>query len=89
MLKGSDHSANQGVGLTVVSRIIEMAHGRMWIASGSAAWEIGTVATQSVSPWQGCIVAAEIKRKALMSVRVHKVIESLHTPKTIVNLDFF
>jgi hypothetical protein len=89
ILKGSDHSANQGVGLTVVSRIIEMAHGRMWVASGSAAWEVGTAAPKYAPPWQGCIVAAEVKRKALMNVRVHKVIESLHAPKTIVNLDFF
>ena len=88
LLRGGDHSANQGVGLTVVSRIIEMAGGRMWIASGDAVLDLRADKLQSVHHWQGCILATEVSREALMGIRVYQVIRSLKQPGVRVNLDF-
>lgn len=88
LLRGSDHSANQGVGLTVVSRIIEKANGRMWIASGDASLEVGANQVKQVAPWQGCVLAVEVSRTELMKIRVHQVIATLHGGSVRPNLDF-
>lgn len=88
LLRGGDHSANQGVGLTVVSRIIDMAGGRMWIASGGAVLDLPTGGMQAANPWQGCILAGEVCREALMDIRVNRVIQTLENSGMGVNLDF-
>ena len=87
LMRGSEHSANQGIGLTVVSRIVSMSRGRMWIASGDAALELGrqTVPTDG---WQGSILAAELPRGRLMKIRIHQVIETLDAPAIAPKLDF-
>ena len=87
LMRGSEHAANQGIGLTVVSRIVSMSRGRMWIASGDAALELGgrTVPTDD---WQGSILAAELPRGRLMKIRIHQVIETLDAPAIAPKLDF-
>jgi len=87
LLKGADHSANQGIGLTVVSRIVQMIRGRMWIASGKAALELDGQACPT-GGWQGSILTAELCRERLMKVRIHQVIETLEAPVASPRLDF-
>jgi len=91
LLMGSDHSANQGVGLTVVLKMVEMAGGKMWIASGCSALRLdGKIKKlQSTSSWQGCVLAIEIKRSSLMKVRINQAIGLLDGAKENVKLDFF
>jgi len=65
-----------------------MAGGRMWIASGDAVLDLRADKLQSVHHWQGCILATEVSREALMGIRVYQVIRSLKQPGVRVNLDF-
>ena len=88
LLRGGDHSANQGVGLTVVSRIVKMSEGRMWIASGNSTLDLPAEAEQAVDHWQGCILAVEVRRAALMGIRVSRAIQTLENTGVGVNLDF-
>lgn len=87
LMKGSDHSANQGIGLTVVNRIVQMCGGKMWIASGDVSLNSGGHA-DSTDGWQGCILTAELPRERLMKIRIHQVIGTLSTPATSPKLDF-
>ncbi len=87
LMRGADHSANQGIGLTIVSRIVQRSGGQMWLASGNASLKPdGHV--DSTDGWQGCILTAELPREALMKIRIHQVIQGLSAPATSPKLDF-
>lgn len=89
LLMGSGASTNQGVGLTIVSRIAHRANGRMWVASGSAIVEAVRRTVRSVSaPWQGSILSLELARKQLMNIRIHQIVGTLEGARGKVGLDF-
>jgi len=87
LMRGENHSANQGIGLTIVTRIVQMSGGQMWIASGNALLNPdGHI--DSTDGWQGCILTAELPREKLMKIRIYQVIGGLSAPAASPELDF-
>jgi len=80
LLLGHDHAANQGVGLTVVSRFAQKARGRCWICSGHAIVIInndGSYETQPCTAWQGSMIAMQLRRSLLPAAQPQKIISEL------------
>jgi len=74
------HTANQGVGLTVIKEITDRSRGVMRLASGDHALEMsggGRARPFRVVPWQGVILALEFERNLLRDINVHQVIHAL------------
>jgi len=89
LLMGSGTSTNQGVGLTIVSKIAQRANGRMWVASGSAIVEAVRKSVRWVSAsWQGSILSLELERKPLMNIRIHQIVGTLEGVRGKAGLDF-
>lgn len=73
-------SINQGVGLTVTKEIVRAALGRMTLVSGDSLMRLHprtSLPAEAVDYWQGVGVAIEMRRSALLNVRVRVIVAGL------------
>jgi len=80
LLMGHDHAANQGVGLTVVNKLVQRAAGCCWICSGQAIAEIdnsGSLKTKTCAGWQGSMIAIQLRRSCLPGAQPQQIIAGL------------
>lgn len=84
-------SINQGVGLTVTKEIVRAALGRMTLASGDALVRLHLRTSQPAETteyWQGVCVALELRRSALLNVRVREIVASLPGYSPVAGIRF-